>query len=286
MDVFTIIFIFMITTSITLVGFVIRQRKNNRMLGEVVAQSKVDNAQRDSNVGIGVQNQAYVSRCPACAEWINLEAKVCKSCQNDVMSHNLSLKKEMKKIDIDISEADLARKSLEKAQRDALVKSPIFKGLCWFILIFVIILVGLRVPSTFSYYKATGTPSSALELAKSWNSIIEECQFSTLTQSFNPSKNQPEAKVKVYPSFTATVEEDRYVELWIRLEGDYLLPNSPIGQKVLCFSKNALGIDAIKKFDGKKEFSINFRNNFSAYLYFNDYYGEDYIEFNWNYSNQ
>ena len=95
MNIYTIFFIFMITTSITLTGFVIRQRKNNRMLGELVAQTKVEYAQRYSSIGVGLQNQTYVSKCPACAEWINIEAKLCKSCQNNVELHNLNLREGM-----------------------------------------------------------------------------------------------------------------------------------------------------------------------------------------------
>jgi bisphosphoglycerate-dependent phosphoglycerate mutase len=81
MEIVQIFFIFMITTSLTLTGFVIRQRKNNRMLGELVAQNKVSGHDRYSRLNVGVKNQEYVSKCPSCAEWINLEAKVCKSCQ-------------------------------------------------------------------------------------------------------------------------------------------------------------------------------------------------------------
>ena len=92
MDLVQVFIIFMISTSLTLAGFVIRQRKNNRMLGELVAQNKVSLQDRYSKLNVGMKNQEYVSRCPSCAEWINLEAKVCKSCQQSVEEHNLAKK--------------------------------------------------------------------------------------------------------------------------------------------------------------------------------------------------
>ena len=63
MTILDIFFLFMITTSLTLTGFVIRQRKNNRMLGELVAQNKVNSQSGYSKLDVGVKNKEYVSKC-------------------------------------------------------------------------------------------------------------------------------------------------------------------------------------------------------------------------------
>lgn len=254
MDIVTVFLIFMITTSITLTGFVIRQRKNNRMLGELVAQTKVESTQRYSSIGIGLQNDTYVLKCPFCAEWINLEAKVCKSCQNDVESHNLKARESVVKIDAEITEASLSWDASKKRQREALIKHPHIRLSAGLILIIMIILFGLRVQSTLSYNKATEVPSSSFALARSWNSIVEECQFLAI----NP-------KLIIMPS--ARKDEYGSVSLWIQLgrplsEFDW---NTPLGQASICFSKKALGVDVSKKLDPNVNGYINLRNSFSIY---------------------
>jgi len=259
----------MITTSITLTGIVIRQRKNNRMIGELVAQTKVEHGDRYSNLGVGVQNQAYVSKCPACAEWIKIEAKVCKSCQNDVETHNLHLRKAMQELDSRISEAKTAevaankvRLASNKVKRSDLYKRPIFKVSLGLFLVILITLAGIRVNSTLNYNKATSMPSSASELAKSWNLIIEECQLMT-------SGGEIE---KVYVGDT-----------YVNLEVDLPLYWQPARKAAIaCFSQKALGIDVFKKIKGEKEISIDLRNKFSIEFYINVYRSER-IAFHWNY---
>jgi hypothetical protein len=263
MDVLTILFIFMITTSITLTGFVIRQRKNNRMLGELVAQTKVENAQRYSQIGVGVRNQAYVSKCPACAEWVNLEAKVCKSCQNNLEGHNLNLREKMQRVDENIADADKARIARNKKQREAVLKNPFFRALLGILLVITIIVAGIRIQSTVSYYRATSTPSSSLDLIKSWNSIIDECKFlGTVTK--------PRA-----------VDDDLGgvnlgIQLGIPLQNfDW---KSRLGQEIICFSEKALSIDVSKELDVDAVNNIHLRNSFKLF----GANGTAYVAFYWN----
>lgn len=273
-------FIFIITISLSIIS--IRQRKSNQILGEIVAQTKVHkvhNAEIYSNIGVGIRDGSYVSKCPACAEWINLEATICKFCQNKVESTNLKLREAMQEIDNNIAEANFAYnrrlqeekealREQRKERRKALLRSPLFRGSMAIILIIAITLIGIRVQSTFSqkaaYNKATAMPSSASELAKSWKSIIEECE--------------------ILDEFYVLNVGDQKVKLSILISENFL---DPYGQTTstagaVCFSKKAFAIDVLKKFGRvsgnqwyylQNDFQVNMRS---------DLYGNGYvIEFTW-----
>lgn len=252
----------MITTSITLTGFVIRQRKNNRMLGELVAQTKVENANRYSAIGVGVQNQEYVSKCPACAEWIKLEAKLCKSCQFNVEEHNGQLSRLMQNIDEEISEVNLAREIQQRAQMRAIVKSPILKWSLGFVILTMIVLLAIRIPSTIAYYKATGTPSSASELERSWSLMIDECQFIGTVNRPEVTSSDDSVSVSIY--LGKSLEDFDW--------------STRLGKELVCFSNKALGIDVSKKLKANSINRIELRNSFSIY----GEYDSSYVDFNWN----
>lgn len=263
----------MITTSITLTGFVIRQRKNNRMIGELVAQTKVEYGDRYSNMGVGVQNQAYVSKCPACAEWIKIEAKVCKSCQNDVDTYNLNLREAMQELDVRLSEAKIAevaankmRLASNKVKRRNLYKRPIFKVSLGLFLVVVITLVGFRVNSILNYNKLTSMPSSASELAKSWNLIIEGCQLLT-----------SDGQIETVPEPSSF--ESNYVSLTVALPRQW---EGARRAAISCFSQKAFGFDVFEKIKGKRFNAIKLRNNFVIQLYEKEYLSDGRVVFRWN----
>ena len=186
MTIIQIFFIFMITTSITLTGFVIRQRKNNRMLGELVAQNKVDGYNRYSKLNVGIRNQEYVSKCPSCAEWINLEAKVCKSCQAPVAEHNSAIKKNMALLDQELQEMQIAKEQLNKEQLRSLFNNKIFRISVATALVLILFFAITNILSTVKYNKLTSMPTSASALVNSWEKAVNECRFLGTTPKPKP----------------------------------------------------------------------------------------------------
>ena len=241
----------MITTSLTLTGFVIRQRKNNRMLGELVAQNKVNSQSGYSKLDVGVKNKEYVSKCPACAEWISLEAKVCKSCQRNVLEHNLGIRESMKQIDDEIKQSELELKAYNRDRRTALLKNPIFRVSLALVIAFSLFISAAFIQSSIRYRKATAMPVSASSLIKSWDSIIVECGFPN-----GPST--PKAKLW---------ESSGTVALQIDLTSDLVSFdwNSSLGKQIICFSENALAINVSEKLDPNSVNNIDLRNGYSIF---------------------
>jgi len=253
----------MIATSITLVGFVWRQKKNNRMLGELVAQNKVDNASKYSSVGVGMRNNEYVSKCPSCAEWIKLEAKVCKACQNNVEEHNSEIKESMKAIDFQTQMAIDARSQASRERRQDLFHNPLFRVLVGVVLIVVLFLAGSNIIANNRFKKATAAPKDANAVIQTWKSAIAKCSI-------------PASEVRNEPS-----ADDLG---WVSL--DFQLPStlskfewdSERGKRLICFSNTALGFDLTDKINMNGVNNINLPNGYSLFGS-SDY---SYIAFYWN----
>lgn len=251
----------MITTSITLTGFVLRQKKNNKMLGELVAQNKVSQASKYSSIGVGMQNQEYVSKCPSCAEWIKLEAKVCKACQNNVESHNTNLKDRMKQIDLDLQAAIDAKRKADRELRQQLFKNPIFRVLVASLVVVGLVLISLNVVATIRYNRATALPESSIALVQKWNQTINECSIPLYEVIDKPDPT--DGLISASFSFGNKLSEFDW--------------NSDRGKKIICFSNKALGFDVKKKLSSRSDDNIDLRNGFSLYA------SEDsgYVTFYW-----
>jgi hypothetical protein len=249
MDILTILFIFMITTSITLTGFVLRQKKNNKMLGELVAQNKVNQASRYSAIGIGMQNQEYVSKCPACAEWIKLEAKVCRACQKNVEDHNSNLKDSMTKIDLDLQTAVDAKKKADKELRQQLFRNPFFRVLVGLLIVVGLIFISLNVAAMIRFNRGTAAPESASALVQKWNQTISECSIPLYEVVGKPDPS--DGLIGVSFSLGNTLSDFDW--------------NSDRGKRLICFSNNALGFDLTKKLSMNGVNNIDLPNGFALF---------------------
>jgi hypothetical protein len=262
MTIIEIFFIFMITTSLTLTGFVIRQRKNNRMLGELVAQSKVSGHDRYSKLNVGMRNQEYVSKCPSCAEWINLEAKICKSCQQSVAEHNEAKKEGMRLIDQEIKELQIATDLKNREQLQAILKNRFFRISVGAVLVVILFFVITNIASTVKYRNATAMPTSASALVAKWDAIATECRFLGIS---------PQPKSEIWSSGTVQFSIDIPSGL-ATFDWD-----SVLGKEIICFSEEALGLDVSKKLDSNSINNLNLRNSFSIF----GSYDSSYIAFYW-----
>jgi hypothetical protein len=262
MTIIQIFYIFMITTSITLTGFVIRQRKNNRMLGELVAQNKVNGYNRYSKLNVGMRNQEYVSKCPSCAEWTNLEAKVCKSCQSSVAEHNSAIKESMARLDQELNELQIAKAQHNKEQMRSLFKNKIFRISVIAALIIILFLAISNILSRAKYNKLTAMPTSASALVNSWESVVNECRFLGITP-------------KTKPEIGSTGGVELSIDIPSNLESfDW---DSVLGKEIICFSEKALGLDVSKKLDSNSVNNVNLQNRYSIF----GSYDRSYIAFYW-----
>ena len=248
MDLVQVFIIFMISTSLTLAGFVIRQRKNNRMLGELVAQNKVSLQDRYSKLNVGMKNQEYVSRCPSCAEWINLEAKVCKSCQQSVEEHNLAKKEAMKLLDKEAKELRIAGYIKKRQQLRAIRSSKFFRISVAVLLLIILFFAVTNIASTLKYKRATAMPSSVSALRLSWDSAVTDCR---------------QYGVAVHPA--TKISDEGIVQLVFSLPTNFedFDWNSSMGKEIICFSKKALGLDVSKRLYKTEVNSIELPNTFS-----------------------
>ena len=262
MTIIQIFYIFMITTSLTLTGFVIRQRKNNRMLGELVAQNKVNGYNRYSKLNVGMRNQEYVSKCPSCADWINLEAKVCKSCQVNVAEHNSVIKENMARLDQETKDLQIAKEQRNKEQLRALFKNRIFRISAAAAMVIILFFAVTNILSTVKYNKLTAMPTSASALVNSWESIVTECRFLGTT---------PKPKPEIWSSGTVALS----IDIPSNLETfDW---DSVLGKELICFSEKALGLDVSKKLDSNSVNNINLQNQYTIF----GSYDMSYIAFYW-----
>jgi hypothetical protein len=248
MEIVQIFFIFMITTSLTLTGFVIRQRKNNRMLGELVAQNKVSGHDRYSRLNVGVKNQEYVSKCPSCAEWINLEAKVCKSCQLSVTEHNHAKKEAMRLLDQEAKELRMANYAQKRRQLQAIKKNRFFRTSIALTLVVVLFFAMANIVSVVKYKKATSMPASAAALSLSWDSAVTGCR---------------EYGVAVHPVSKISKDGTVYLSFILLSNAKDLDWDSSLGKEITCFAKKALGVDVSKKLNLLEYNEIELPNGFS-----------------------
>jgi hypothetical protein len=252
MDLLQIFLIFMISTSLTLAGFVIRQRKNNRMLGELVAQNKVSVQDRYAKLNVGMKNQENVSRCPSCAEWINLEAKVCKSCQQSVEEHNLAKKEAMKLLDQEAKELRIAGYIKKRQQLRAIRSSKFFRLSVAVLLLIILFFAVTNIASTLKYKRATAMPSSVSALRLSWDSAVTDCR---------------QYGVAVHPTSKISYEQGLFLVFSLPSNVEDFDWDSSLGKEIICFSEKALGVNVSKKlnlFDSK---DIELQNNFSISAY-------------------
>lgn len=173
MSVTDIIFICLIGSGLTLTLITIRQRKANKYLKDLSSATKIITENEYSEIGIAIRAGEYLIKCPDCAEFIKLEANVCKNCHRDVSAFSQNKREELAKTS--------QIRTSERITKDVANRS---KGIRFAVVIFAILgsyLLFNFVSTAISNNKTENsitdrTSAIDAEYAK-WNSAVTKCGF-------------------------------------------------------------------------------------------------------------
>ena len=173
MSVFDIIFICFIGSGLTLTLITIRQRKANKYLKDLSSATKIITDNEYSEIGIAIRAGEYLVKCPDCAEFIKLEANVCKSCHRDVATFTQGKREELAKT------SEL--KTLERNSKDVANKSTGIR-----VAVVILVLLGSYLLISFvstaisnnKAEKSVADRTSAIDAEYSkWNSAVTQCGY-------------------------------------------------------------------------------------------------------------
>jgi hypothetical protein len=207
----------------------IRIQKNNKLQRVALEQSKVRSSSEYAAIGVFFQGDKTLIKCPSCAELVNIEAKICKSCTSSVEAHSTEVQVKLKDLNQRIEEL---RISNEKERAENAKKS--FKTLA----IVIPSVIGLFLVITF--ISSTFFPSNMKQLAGNVQTAIDDCGFKDVT-------------VVVYDD-----SDNSFVEYPSAFEADGKFKSSPTQAKCLKDSLDAL----------YKEFNANNLNDGHTASYF------------------
>jgi len=111
--------LFFLGLSLSLTVLSVRQRKQTKLLKNLSSSDKVITIGSYSKLGVARKGDELVVKCPACAEWIKLEANICKFCQREVSTFTRELREEVAQLN-DLHrqlESELAKMRKERNQR-------------------------------------------------------------------------------------------------------------------------------------------------------------------------
>jgi hypothetical protein len=171
---------------ISLAGISVRIQKGNKLQKKSIEQSLVKTDAKYSELGIFRQGDRTVIKCPSCAEFISIEAKICKNCQSNVEKHVADLTRKMKELDEDQSQFLVEQREISEKKREE--QSQKFKKNLPKIALVVIIGTFFGVLK-FADNKAKINTKKIQEklvalyprdmelIANSWDKILSECGF-------------------------------------------------------------------------------------------------------------
>ena len=173
MSVFDIIFICFIGSGLTLTLITIRQRKANKYLKDLSSATKIITDNEYSEIGIAIRAGEYLVKCPDCAEFIKLEANVCKNCHRDVATFTQGKREELANVS--------GLKTLARQSKDAANKST---GIRVAVVIFAILGSYLLINfvstaiSNNRIENSAADRTSAIDAEYSkWNSAVTKCGY-------------------------------------------------------------------------------------------------------------
>jgi uncharacterized C2H2 Zn-finger protein len=245
MSVTDIIFICLIGSGLTLTLITIRQRKANKYLKDLSSATKIITENEYSEIGIAIRAGEYLIKCPDCAEFIKLEANVCKNCHRDVSAFSQNKREELAKTS--------QLRTLERTSKDVANRST---GIRFAVVIFAILgsyLLFNFVSTAISNNKTENsitdrTSAIDAEYAK-WNLAVTKCGYALrITKDY--VGDSPLENLYIGAQFPAK----DMANFW----------GSSQGTALDCFSSSIYGIKLSKYFSVDQAGAIPLKD---AYLY-------------------
>jgi hypothetical protein len=245
MRVIDIIFICLIGSGLTLTLITIRQRKANKYLQELSSATKIVTQNDYSEIGIAIRAGEYLVKCPNCAEYIKLEASVCKNCQRDIAGFTQNKREELLKVS--------EYKTLVRQSQDAANKSKGIKiGLVIFAILasyFLIHFISVAISNNNAEIAVESRTSAIDSEYAKWSSAVKQCEY-----AFHISKDD----VGDSPL------EDLYLGVQFPIKEMANFWSSSQGIALDCVSKSILGINLSKYFSVDEKEALIFKDR---YLY-------------------
>jgi hypothetical protein len=147
----------------------IRIQRSNKIQKRSIDESKIKSDGEYSAIGVYFQGDKTLAKCPNCAELVNIEAKICKSCASNVENHTSEVHKKLL--------------ALEAAHEKVRVENQIqrvqnFRKSLKLVIIAVTTLAAL-VP-VYSFVSDHFFPTKTQQLATSVEVAIAKCGFKNI----------------------------------------------------------------------------------------------------------
>lgn len=167
----------------------IRIQKNNKLQRSAIEQSKVHSSGDYSAIGVYFQSDKTLIKCPSCAELINIEAKICKSCATNIENYSKDVQHKLDELN-ERNEQIRIREEKENAEN---TKKSI-KTLA------IVIPSSIALFLAVSFVSKTFFPSDIKQLAGNVQTAIENCGFEGIKVTIN---NESDSAYEDY-AFEAT----------------------------------------------------------------------------------
>lgn len=229
--------LFFIGLSLSLTVISIRQRKQSKLLKNLSSSEKITQIDSLSNFGVAKKGVDLVTKCPACAEWIKLEANVCKFCKKDVSSLTQEIREkiaEHRVLQLKLA-SELKQERQERNQR--LIRDRRLQAISMLLVLSVTFLVvkgaaDNRTRKETMLAIAAGDPVAV----NKWKVLLRDCGIGYYT-TYRDSSN------------------DYNLELYLDAPLKEYDWSKTVGKEINCFSTKALGFRISDKVDWEGDIS-------------------------------
>ena len=278
------IFVSLIGLGLSLTIVVLRQKKANKYLSELSGATRVITDTEYFSIGVAIRSGEKLLKCPQCAEYINIEAKICKDCQSDVSVFTGQKRIELEELNKSIS-AEKVKNNLARKKNITTVTIGIISTVLVFSLIST---VGNKISERNAKNELDEKLSRIEKEYRNWESIAQECKFTNGIEKDDSDFEDPISPVSEVSTSQRILRAD-IEKFW----------DTESGIKWDCFSQKLLGLklstyfmdpegDPVK-FDSVYLFDEVFtdglvkglagtnKDGYQGYLYGTDIGGEGYL---------
>jgi hypothetical protein len=234
--------LFGIGISLTLIS--LRQRRQTRILKDLGNQNHVSFYNKYGDLGVGLLGEKQVLKCPSCAEWVNIEAKLCKYCKSDVFdSFSVILEAIEKRKADELAQRENAARNREEVialRRERIIK--IAKNYKLSIPVVICLILSLFLSGRYLYNNHQESTilervsRNEFEAVQKWQEYLEQCgvNYYVFQNSGRYAKEGTPFHLDILLGVDA-VENFNW--------------SSPRGKQIDCFTKRALNLKISKDAD-------------------------------------